>query len=470
MIRFVCAAVAVAGAAVPVFAAGSACTWVTGNEEHQPPDVKRPAYLVPYVDDMSGLTVTRVGGDLGTAIPNVGGTWQDEPRHHYQNTSRTWNADGSWLYLQWRSNLMLDGRTYQPLFKPQNMPANFWWHPTNPKLALAQSGNSLVRYYPETGTSETIRTFSDYALGSDQIRFSDDGRYVGLAGTKNGTNYMFVYDIETDTKYPDIDITGRAFSACLSATGKYIVSPYGKTEIIYDRDGTEVGTYDCMKHNDFTVDANGDDVMVGVRNCDPNSQDVVAVRLRDQHETFLTDGGVPNHVSARNFQKPGWVAASYDRQWAAGAEPYRGEVVLAKLDGSKSIRRIVHTHSYRTEYRAETHPNLSPDGTRVIFASSWDAQDGLIHSYVVELCKEDVTGAGDIAGRVDAARSARSLLRDQKVEIFAPNGKMIHQGSLSLRATGEVPAGVYIVRVPGQSQVRSVWCCGVRRLNQDSQD
>jgi hypothetical protein len=43
-------------------------------------------------------------------------------------------------------------------------------------------------------------------------------------------------------------------------------------------------------------------------------------------------------------------------------------------------------HGVRTPYRAETHASASPDGSRIIFASTWHNTDSLIGAYVIELC------------------------------------------------------------------------------------
>ncbi len=101
--------------------------------------------------------------------------------------------------------------------------------------------------------------------------------------------------------------------------------------------------------------------------------------------TVLTDGGYAMHTSTRNLTRPGWAYVTYqdrDGKWL----PYRDEVVAVKLDGSRRVERLAHLHTNNTGYVTEAHACPSPDGTRVIWASNWEAPTGRpVGAYVVEV-------------------------------------------------------------------------------------
>jgi hypothetical protein len=54
------------------------------------------------------------------------------------------------------------------------------------------------------------------------------------------------------------------------------------------------------------------------------------------------------------------------------------------LDGSK-VYRLAHDHNPDPDYEAETHPMQSPDGLRVVFASSWSSNVRPVSVYVIDL-------------------------------------------------------------------------------------
>ena len=119
---------------------------------------------------------------------------------------------------------------------------------------------------------------------------------------------------------------------------------------------------------------------------------VVMVRLRDGRVTSLTEPkneAASFHISARNFDRPGWVYVSYH---PGDGRRFSDEVVAVKMDGSKGVERLAHTHSdAKGLYRAEPHAVPSRDGSRVVFASNWSRCSGAasgpkadVKAYVVE--------------------------------------------------------------------------------------
>jgi hypothetical protein len=70
---------------------------------------------------------------------------------------------------------------------------------------------------------------------------------------------------------------------------------------------------------------------------------------------------------------------------SASWPPYHDEIVAVKMDGSGAIERYAHMHALRTDYPTEAQACPSPDGRRVVFASTWDEPSGRpIGCYVVD--------------------------------------------------------------------------------------
>jgi hypothetical protein len=119
---------------------------------------------------------------------------------------------------------------------------------------------------------------------------------------------------------------------------------------------------------------------------------VVMVRLKDNKVTTLTDPkneAWSFHVSTRNYDRPGWAYVSY---WPGSGRRFNDEIIAVKMDGSKSVERLAHTHSNANGcYRCEPHPVPSRDGRRVLWASNWAMNCGSscgsssdIKAYVVD--------------------------------------------------------------------------------------
>ena len=97
------------------------------------------------------------------------------------------------------------------------------------------------------------------------------------------------------------------------------------------------------------------------------------------------------HLSAIARKAPGWVAVGM-----VGAHTGRtvldNEIVLANVD-SGQVCRVAHARTFagttsdgRWGYWSETHPVLSPTGTRILFGSDW-MNGGTVDTYVVDLRK-----------------------------------------------------------------------------------
>ncbi len=369
------------------------------QEVRETPVVPRPGYLEPFVDPVFGSKVVRITGDPGTPIPETGGVWAEIARHHYSKDS-AWNADQSLLLLN-RSGapglLFLDGSTYKPLFARRPPKAELRWHPREPDLMILVGGNRVGTWNVHTGEETPLQAFegySDLKFGPGEGNPSRDGTRVAVLADRGGAPVAFAFDLSAKRKFPDIPLEGVEVDwVSISPLGKHVVlngvieGGRDRTRI-FDLEGNPVGPlwaeYGRPSHYDMTVDADGEEVAVGVSKSKPDDGRVIRRRLRDGAVTVLTGGGYASHTSARNLQRPGWAYVTYQGR-PAHWPPYGDEVVAVKIDGSRVVERLVHLHAVRKEYLGEAHAVPSPDGLRVLWASAWDSPSGRpIGAYVAD--------------------------------------------------------------------------------------
>ena len=410
-------------ATITVTSAGSG-SWITDpSVVLTEATLSKPGYLVPVSPAPFGLKVTRVVNDPGQSMTfqNGSGTWGSDARQHYSK-DQVWNADGTLLALQNSGSpgyVYLDGNTYQPA---RGECSNYGydddrWHPT---LAHAHERinvhSSSLEWFDVTTCTQTrawTLPFSVVGLGMGEGNVSFDGRYVALS---DGVS-AFLVDMDPQAPYapypssrigPTVNLANCGLSDCsidwvsVSPSGKYVVVVYnGDHPRVYAVDPTTLGfaplpmptiysncagtapqgfIYD-VGHADMTLNPfdNNEDVIVGQEHCG-NAGSTVAgkliggvmmVRLRDGAITPLTDPtneAYPHHVSTRSYDRPGWAYVGY--YYAAGAR-FSNEIIAVKLDGSKSVERIAHTHTDDGCYRCEAHAVPSRDGLRVLWASDW---------------------------------------------------------------------------------------------------
>jgi hypothetical protein len=408
------------------------------------PDVPKPAYLAPVCPQPFGLRIIRIADDPGRplTLAQVAGTWGADARHHYSK-DQPWSADGTLLALQNSGSphlVFLDGETYRPrLAKCHDYPYyDDRWHPAlihaHERINVKTSDLMWYDVVACAATRHWTLPFAVVGLGMGEGNVSFDGRYVALSDGRQA----FLVDMDPQpplAPYPaqrigpgvDVADCGVA-SGCsidwvsVSPSGTYVVVAYqGDYVRIFDVDPATLafaprpmptvyanchGTaargfvYD-VGHADMTRDPFGgnEDVIVGQEHCH-NAGHVVAgklmghvvkVRLRDGTITPLTDPtneAYPNHISTRNYDRPGWAYVSY---YPAPGRRFSDEIIAVKLDGSQAVERFAHSHTERAHcYRCEAHAVPARDGRRVLWASNWMVEGagtgtaGVIQAYVVE--------------------------------------------------------------------------------------
>ena len=374
---------------------------VTDTEVKDIPTVPKPGYLQSYVDPVFGNKVTRITGDPGVPISQVGGVWGEVARHNYSKDA-VWNADQSLMILKMHhrgpSPIFLDGSTYEPLFSKESPGTEIRWHPRKPNLMIYVGANEVGTWNVRIGEKTVIGSFPGYSnfyLGPWEGNVSLDGSLLAVYAKKGSDAVAFAYDMVNKVKYPDLELKGVDVDwVSISALGRYVVlngvieGSDDRTQV-YDLQGNRVGAlwsdYGRPSHYDLTVDQNGDEVAVGVSKSAPDDGRVIKRRLRDGTVTVLTDGGYAMHTSTRNLKRPGWAYVTYQYR-GDKYPPYRDEVVAVKLDGSGGVERLAHLHTNDTGYSAEAHACPSPDGRRAIWASNWDSPTGKpVGAYVVEV-------------------------------------------------------------------------------------
>ena len=372
------------------------------------PQMPEPAYLEPATDPTFGTSFIRVT-DPGRQLAPGMVCAQAYCTHRY-SSSQAWNADQSLLLVvNGCSGLcFLDGHSYKPLFH-RTIPNECEWHPLDPKQMICVSGNEIYLWAPVTDEKTPVFTSSEYKefqFGPYKGNPSRDGdRLVVRARNQEGALVAFAYDITEKIKHPDIDLSklvGENGYCGISPSGKYIfcwqVMPDETNQAyVFAVDGTLIQHWPENHrpgHGDMVVDADGEDVYVGISKDDPDKYHVIKRRLKDGVVTDLAPFGEGQHASLRNIGRPGWVFLTYtgnqaeldgNQDWA----PFYQEVVALRIDGSGEIKRIVQTRDVKSDYWSEAHASPSPDGTQVIWSSNWGKAGAPVADYVARIAWHD---------------------------------------------------------------------------------
>jgi hypothetical protein len=244
--------------------------------------------------------------------------------------------------------------------------------------------------------------YGNFEFGPYKGNPSNDGnRLVVRAINRDGVLVAFALDISKKKKYPDIEL-----SRLLGKNGFCSISPSGQKILCFQTlpDGTEVAhvfTVDGVEiqrwnehhrpgHGDMTVDADGQDVYVGISKAAPDKFHIIKRRLEDGVVTDLAPYGEGQHASMRSIRRPGWVFLTYTGSYTEVARhpewaPFYQEVIALRIDGSGEVRRIIHTRDAPYDYWGEAHASPSPDGSQVIWSSNWGEAGGPVADYVARL-------------------------------------------------------------------------------------
>lgn len=134
-------------------------------------------------------------------------------------------------------------------------------------------------------------------------------------------------------------------------------------------------------HGDYALDINGHDVIVGRSSAGETSGKQIKRQLDNGIVTVLSKNkGL--HTSTRNTKQS--VGYTYT------STPYARDAAIRviHLDGNKEFRASPTYAADDRESNVQHEPqaSVSPDGTRVIWASDWGNPRGSVSAYVVKLC------------------------------------------------------------------------------------
>lgn len=355
---------------IPLFA--SAATYPP-DEQYSPvpvPNLSRPGYLVPVKDPVTEATITRITDATAFGATDV--------RHGYP-LRQPWNFDQTLILLDGVYNpqrWILDGRTYKILRTIPILP-DIRWSSIDPNTLYGVSDNKFVTIDASTGAMTTLHTFSGYSsilIGTYKGNLSIGDEYVAFIADNRD---VIIYDIPADTIIVTRSLSSLGYSGItrwlsMSQSGNYVVISNDSSAASYDRNLNKIATLEperSLRHGDLGYDTSGNEVFVSM--CPTFMQ-----RLSNGQKTKLLPSGECGHLSTRNYKRPGWAYINF-----TDGRPQ--DVLAVKLDGSYTVERFTHHRSSQSEYIAQAHSAVSPDGTKVMFASDWNGT-AEINSYVVE--------------------------------------------------------------------------------------
>jgi hypothetical protein len=155
-------------------------------------------------------------------------------------------------------------------------------------------------------------------------------------------------------------------------------------------------------HPVFAYGANGDmyvvggsgrwqgEVIEGVQTLNGRVGGVLAFSTSTNTYLSLTDPdneAKVSHVTATNYDRPGWVFVSYRTN--EGGSKYRGEIVALNLDApgdpDLGIHRLAHHRTNATDnYQCQPHLVASRDGSQLIVSSTWGDSQAVVSTYLLQ--------------------------------------------------------------------------------------
>ena len=118
------------------------------------------------------------------------------------------------------------------------------------------------------------------------------------------------------------------------------------------------------------------------------SYNVQTKAYRSLNDSTASTLGI-EHAAATNFSNPGYIFATFLQENGQTGD-HAGEIVAFNLEDPESVNGAVSIAHHRTNaandcYHCQPHPVLSPDGTQMLFGSTWGEDQSIVSSFVVDL-------------------------------------------------------------------------------------
>lgn len=314
------------------------------------------------------------------------------------------------------------------------------WHPTDPDLMFVmqhQGGMTIDTYNVKTDERKTVTDFRKLASianhpGATSLTNvwpnaarawtksegapSADARYWALQVETIDFKPlgMITYDMQENAVVGVYDFAtdgggvGRPDHISMSPSGDFVVpswsndscksreelgtvsKPCGKMS--FSRDfSTAVGLNMRSPHSDLGIDANGRDIVVAgdYQSGWVEMWDLATGENTKLWQIYENGNSTAMHVSAKNFDKPGWVLISTYMEKKPGW--YVQKLMAVETKASPRILNIAHTYNTVETYFSETHATVNRDFTKVAFNSNWQTANMLdIDTYIVSLPEDAV--------------------------------------------------------------------------------
>jgi hypothetical protein len=346
-----------------------------------------------YLDPIFGTTIKRLSGALGTRNAAGGGgnlTWITGE----YSTPCPFNSDNSRLIL-----------VHESYFGLYSVAGDFWgnlpleiaasseprWSRKDAYTLYYVHGNQLKSFNVLSGKALVVHTFSEYGAisGLGESDISLDGDHFVFVG--DGRSF-FIFEISTQKKYATYEnLVGVPFDSVY-------ITPRNSFSITWNQSGVGFSNGVCLYdingnfqrqitraggHMDYTLDADGSEVLCWTNSNDPEpapsaQNAIVKVRLSDGLQTPLLqlDWSLAVHISTPDDAGFCYVETyAPSNPFAMDFKPYTNELLRVPLDGSPT-QRLAHHRSRPNagnDYNYEPKLSCSRDGSRLIFASNFNA-------------------------------------------------------------------------------------------------
>ena len=418
------------------------CSSLTDVAAHNPPAIpSRPAFRQEYKDPTFGACVTRVtdvaqhGADGVHDYSELQAWNADQSKILLQNgkiidagTSAV-VRDVDFGYPEGGSGLRWSPTDPNVLYYVgQKVSSGTSWVTNCPATAAR-----LVKYTLPAGTRELVGCFPEYVRFDKNRSFqslSMDGRFIALVGSpRNGAACegstaceVFLYDLVNKAKAALLSIPGGTYLEWVepSPMGNYLLVNYGEGGecsrcgvVSYDRTGNRVGQLATGHgHGSTALGPDGTEwyVVDGFSTSyapGGNQPQILKARIPKGYDQWKAgdgsgyvsllkeDWGTNQHISCKTPRSEWCVVGTY--AMGSPGVPFYHEVFRLSLNSTATnpkVERLVHHYSdYNFAsncaglgggYWAQPHASTSPDGSKIIFGSTW-GQVCRAEAYVIRL-------------------------------------------------------------------------------------